>query len=419
MMNITRAIAIIGVCLCLFGYAILGYYLTHIIIKVAAVLAAAFISATILHTLVDSAVNYLSIKRRRTSNDAERGIIGHVISFILIIVGDLLIAILAIRSIVPVFGIPERDITTAFFNSLDGVNFGGMTISPLTIFIAIGILAIGLLVTRLIQRLLDDRLLSRSRIDIGVRNSIRAGIGYTGIAATILIAVSTFGLDLSRIALIAGALSVGIGFGLQNVVNNFVSGLILLIERPIKQGDWISIGTHEGIVKQVNVRATEIETFQRSSLIVPNSEMTSASLINWTHKNAIGRVEVVVGVAYESDPDEVVETINSCFADHTKVRAYPAPVVICMEFADSSIVYRGQGFVNNINEKILVESEIRMALIKRFRDESITIPYPQRDLHILDLPEGGTLADNQVRDNPPQARQTTSQPIDQNHIQPA
>ena len=143
--------------------------------------------------------------------------------------------------------------------------------------------------------------MARGRVDVGVRNSIRTVVGYAGVALAALIGVSAAGIDLSNLALIAGGLSLGIGFGLQNVVSNFVSGLILLAERPFKVGDWIVAGPVSGTVKKISVRATEIETFQRQTVILPNSELINSAVANWTHRNKLGRVDIAVNVAYGSD----------------------------------------------------------------------------------------------------------------------
>ena len=143
--------------------------------------------------------------------------------------------------------------------------------------------------------------MARGRVDPGVRNSIRTVVGYAGLALAALMGVSAAGIDLSNLALIAGGLSLGIGFGLQNVVSNFVSGLILLAERPFKAGDWIVAGDVSGTVKKISVRATEIETFQRQTMILPNSMLINTAVGNWTHKNKLGRMDIKVNVAYDAD----------------------------------------------------------------------------------------------------------------------
>ena len=204
----------------------------------------------------------------------------------------------------------------------------------------------------------------------------------TGLVIAFITGVSMLGFDLSSLAIIAGALSVGIGFGLQSIVNNFVSGLILLFERPIKVGDWVVTSSGEGIVKKISVRSTEIETFERSSILVPNSELIANSVTNWTHKNRLGRVNIPVGVSYNEDPDRIIELLQSIPAKLDDVLEVPEPQVLFMGFGDSSLDFELRVFIADVQKSIITRSKVRVEIFKLFRDENVEIPFPQRDLHI-------------------------------------
>ncbi|HEX5935415.1 MAG TPA: DUF3772 domain-containing protein, partial [Pseudorhizobium sp.] len=183
------------------------------------------------------------------------------------------------------WGFQVADIESWFYRFFTEITIGNITISLVGIVGGILLFAAGFLVTRLVQKWVDGNVMARSQVDLGVRNSVKTGIGYLGIGLAVIIGVSAAGINLSSLALVASALSVGIGFGLQNVVSNFVSGLILLVERPFKVGDHVVTGTTEGIVKRISVRATEIETFRKQSIIVPNSDLINSPVGNWTHRN--------------------------------------------------------------------------------------------------------------------------------------
>ena len=191
---------------------------------------------------------------------------------------------------------------------------------------------IGYFLTRWFQGWLDGSVMARGKVDTGVRNSIRLAVGYAGVALAALVGISAAGIDLSSFALVAGALSLGIGFGLQNVVSNFVSGLILLAERPFKVGDWIVAGDVTGTVKKISVRATEIETFQRQSVILPNSNLINSAVGNWTHRNKLGRVDIKVGVAYGSDVKRVHAMLLEIARSHPLVLKNPGALRAVRQF---------------------------------------------------------------------------------------
>jgi small-conductance mechanosensitive channel len=207
-------------------------------------------------------------------------------------------------------------------------------------------------------------------------------VNYSGVVAAILIALPIVGVSLSKLALVAGALSVGIGFGLKGIVNDFVSGLILLFERPIKIGDWIVIPSGEGHVKRIGARATVIRTFDRSTVIVPNSELVSSAMTNWFYSSRLGRLRVPVRVSHRSDPERVRDILLACARQHPAVSRYPAPKVLWTEFAESSLDFELRVFVRDCDNAVTLRSDLRFAIFKAFKDAGVEIPVPQRDLHI-------------------------------------
>jgi len=221
--------------------------------------------------------------------------------------------------------------------------------------------------TRFVQRRLLERVLPQTNLSVSVQHSLAAGIGYFG---AILAAA------LTNIALIAGALSVGIGFGLQNVVNNFVSGVILLAERPIKVGDWVVVGGIEGFMKRINFRGTELETFQRASVIIPNAEILSTPLTSWTHKDRRGRIDIAIGVAYGSDTGRVRDVQIEVAEENDQMATDPPPFVLFMDFGASSLDFELRCFTSEVTLRRRIASEIRFEIDRRFREEGIEIPFP-------------------------------------------
>jgi small-conductance mechanosensitive channel len=295
---------------------------------------------------------------------------------------NLLVLMLGLPLILLQWGFQIQDIELWFYRLMTDIRIGGITISLVGILIGVLLFMIGLVVTRWFQQWLDGSVMSRGRLDTGVRNSIKTGIGYLGVAIAGLIGVMAAGIDLSSLALVAGALSLGIGFGLQNIVSNFVSGLILLVERPFKVGDWVSTSSTEGFVKRISVRATEIETFTRQSIIVPNSELINSPVGNWTHRNKLGRVDVPIGVSYDSDPRRLVEILTEIARGHELVLRNPEPVVHFSGFGESSLDFVLKCHVADVLDGITVRTELSIRVLERLRKENIEIPFPQRDLNI-------------------------------------
>ncbi len=332
----------------------------------------------------------LAASVRRSADLTLEG--GRALAQWLVLGADLVLLVAGLAGAALVWGASTADLTDWGTELVHGVQVGSYTFAPLDVVLAVAALAALLAVTRLLQRFLSRRVFPQTRLDIGVRTAINAGIGYAGIVVAVLSSISVLGIDLGKLAIIAGALSVGIGFGLQNIVNNFVSGLILLIERPIKIGDWVQVGAVEGYVRRINVRATQIETFQRADVIIPNSELLQSSVVNMTHKSRVGRADVKVGVAYGTDIDLTETLLLDSAREHRQVAAYPAPWVRLDNFGDSSLDFTLIVYLDDVEQRGLVASDLRKDIIRRFMAAGIEIPFPQRDVWVRNWAEAARLS---------------------------
>jgi small-conductance mechanosensitive channel len=374
-------LAALGIVVAAVGYIRLGFYLIDNLVVSAATIAFLFLLRGMLRELIGMALKTDIVKRRAGVGANTR----QTLKFWLRAVLDPILIGFGLYVIAQYWGVPPGDMAHWMSSILAGFTVGGVRISLVDIALAITVFAIGLVVTRIVRQGLSDKVLPKTSLDVGVRNSIAVGAGYVGVVIAVLMAIGVLGIDLSNIALVAGALSVGIGFGLQNIVNNFVSGLILLIERPIKVGDWVVVGANQGYVKQINVRATEITTFERASVILPNSELLSSAVTNWTHKDRMGRVEVAVGVAYGSDTEQVRDILLACAKSIPDVMSWPAPYVIFHDFGASSLDFVVRAYLRDVEKRLTIGSDLRFAVDKAFREAGIEIPFTQQDVHLRDI----------------------------------
>lgn len=266
-----------------------------------------------------------------------------------------------------------------------GFQIGGFHISLARILIA-ATLFLGLaFATRIVQRWIDTGVSKSRRIDQGIANSIHTAIGYSGFIIAALAAISYAGLDITNFAIVAGALSVGIGFGLQSIINNFVSGLILLVERPIKVGDRVTVKDQQGFVRRISVRSTEIETFDKASVIVPNSDLITSAVTNWTHRNALGTATVKVRVSYQSDPERVRDILQKVASECTLLMQHPAPTVNFDNFGADGLEFSVGGVIPDVSKGDAVKTDLRFRIFKAFRAAGIEMPYAQHDVHLRDL----------------------------------
>jgi potassium-dependent mechanosensitive channel len=291
-------------------------------------------------------------------------------------VARLVVLVVAAAAVLAPWGVQSQDMFGGLRAAYFGFSVGGVTLSLSSMISAAGVFAVVVFVTRLVQHWLGARFLPNTRLDAGVRNSVSTIAGYVGVVVAVLLAGAQIGVDAQKLALIAGGLSVGIGFGLQTIANNFISGLILLWERAIRVGDWVVVGNEQGFVRSIRARATEIETFDRGSLIVPNSNLVSGVVKNWVHNDRVGRIIVSVNVGYETDVDEVRDMLIAAAKAQDLVLAIPAPSVLFAEFGDWALKFNLICFVDDIELGERTRSDINFDILRRMREAKLRIPYP-------------------------------------------
>ena len=264
-----------------------------------------------------------------------------------------------------------------------GFQVGDLKIQVGGIILAIFFLLAGGTISRGIRAILEEEVYGRRQLDAGTRNTLDTGVHYVVLILSVLAAVGSLGIGLQNIAIIAGALSVGIGFGLQNIVNNFVSGIILLFERPIKVGDLILVGDTLGNVSRIGIRSSTIKTLDAAEIIIPNGTLVTENVINWTLTNRRARISVNIGVAYGTDLDKCSEILLETIKAQEFILEYPAPDVLFREFADSSLNFEARGWIKNVQDRPKLLSQLSLAIHNALRDANISIPFPQRDVHII------------------------------------
>ncbi|MCP1336684.1 mechanosensitive ion channel domain-containing protein [Futiania mangrovi] len=377
---LARGVAVLTSAAVLVGYHHFADFVTDRALLTAAIITVLMLSRVLLVELLRDQLTRR--KAARAQEDSQKGRVALAWASLAI---DVALIAAGVFLLLPLWGADQGSLTGLLATAVTGFQIGEVRISVTEILIGIGGFVLVLALTKQLKTLLSNRILPMTQLDSGVQDSIATGIGYVGFVIAGLTAVSLVGLDLSNLAIVVGALSVGIGFGLQNIVNNFVSGIILLVERPMKVGDWVQASSAEGFVKRISVRATEIETFDRSSVIVPNSELIAAPVTNWYFKNRMGRIKINVGVSYASDVEKVRDILMAAAVAHPQTLSYPSPVVYFMEFGASSLDFTLILYVADIGHKFQVASDIRFDITRRFRDADIEIPFPQQDIHIRDL----------------------------------
>jgi len=268
-----------------------------------------------------------------------------------------------------------------------GLNLGSQRITVGLVLVSAGILYGSFFVSWIVQKLLMDEVLARRRVETGARISIARLVHYVLIFGGFLLALLALGFDFTKLTIMLSALGVGIGFGLQSIVNNFVSGLILLFERPVRVGDYIELGEKWAEIKKIGLRATTVQTFDQSDMIIPNADLVNNTVTNWTLSNRRVRITIPVGVAYGSDVSLVMETLIACANASSNVAKTPAPQVLFLSFGDSSLYFELRAWIAHAEERLDVKSELHQEIDRSFREAKIEIAFPQQDLHLRSVDE--------------------------------
>lgn len=255
-------------------------------------------------------------------------------------------------------------------------------VTPLSLILFLIMLVVFILISRVLQRVMLKRVFSYLKLDKGTSYTFNRIIHYAVLVVGVIFAFQFIGINLSGLAVVFGFLSVGIGFGLQNVTSNFISGLILLFERPIQVGDRVTVGDINGDVEEINIRSTTVRSERNISVIVPNSEFISSQVINWTHGDRKVRMDFSVGVSYDSDLDLVLKCLAEVAEENEKILKDPPPAVHLTEFGDSSWNMELRAWIDDPKNFRPIRSDINCAIVRKFREHDIEIPFPQRDLHV-------------------------------------
>ncbi len=296
-----------------------------------------------------------------------------------------LVLVASVPLILLQWGYPWPDIIELYRQLFFGFRIGSAEISLAAILASIIVFILGYFAAKLFQGWLDRQVLKPAGLSGGLRDSIRTGVGYAGVFAAGLLALSYAGFNLSNLAIVAGAFSVGIGFGLQSVVSNFVSGLILLAERPIKIGDLVTVGGEEGYIRKISVRSTEIETFDRANVLIPNSSFITDKVKNWTLRNNTARVTISVAVAHGNDPRLVKAILLKVAQDHLNVMTSPEPFVDFEDFNADSLNFKLYAYIYDLNKGTSTRTDLRIEILEAFEANSIVLPSRQTEVLVHEM----------------------------------
>lgn len=368
----------------LFGYATLAAQLHNAIYFTCLLIAVALLLHRLIGDLLEEAAAPDTPSgrwvRHRLGLPADATLRGQ--HMVMLVVDLVLLALLAVL-IPAAWGVDTDAILSGAGHLIRGVQIGGVTISLGNIGMAIMAFVVCILLARLIRRIVRDRVLPTVDAPMPLRQSIDAGLNYVGVIVAILIGVGALGIDFTNLAIVLGALSVGIGLGLQNIANNVISGVFLLVERPIKAGDWVAVSGHEGFVRRINIRATEVETFQRTHVLVPNSMFLQNPVVNRTYSDTSSRVEIKLTVGLGTDVAVMEGLLREAALGHPRVLRVPAPIVRFIQITTSGLDFELFVFVARLEDRLVVSNDLNKAILAKLIELKIVDPAPVPQLRLL------------------------------------
>jgi len=375
--SVVKLLTVLALVAAVAGYSVLSMYVLH---NIVITLTAILLFLSLRSVWINSEQKFASKTfASNQPNDERRG------SLFLLILVELGLAVGLFFVAARFWGVSLNNFEGQSKLMRGEFQIGSLTIQFSQVFSAILAFLLVFYFFKLIRWFLRERVFSAMRLGVSTVEAVLAIFAYMGFTFAIIASLNALGVKWENLAIIAGALSVGIGFGLQTIISNFVSGLILLFERPVRVGDWVILGNGlEGHIKKVNMRSTEIMTLERSSVLIPNSNLLSDTITNWTLHDKMGRQDISVGVAYGSNTEQVKQVLLAVAAEHDLLRRYPSPQVLFKDFGDSSLDFILRVFLKNINDRHRVGSDLRFAIDTAFRENDISIPFPQRDLHFIE-----------------------------------
>ncbi|WP_296340228.1 DUF3772 domain-containing protein [Reyranella sp.] len=398
---VLSAVVLSSIGFALAGYAALAAHLHASIAATCLLIAIGLLLHRLVADLLDAAAAPDTPSgrwvRHRLGLPADSTVRGQLIVLLLF---DLILVALLALTIPATWGVDIDAILQGFGQLLRGVKVGGVTISLGNVGMAILAFGVCMLIARLIRSIVRDRVLPTVDAPLPLRQSIDAGLNYAGVMIAILVGVGALGVDFTNLAIVLGALSVGIGLGLQNIANNVISGVILLMERPIKAGDWVIVNGHEGFVRRINIRATEIETFQRTHVIVPNSMFLQNPVINRTYADTSSRVEIQIAVPLSTDVMKLEAILREAALGHPRVLRVPMPIVRFVRVTTAALDFELFVFVSNLEDRLTVMNDLNRSILGRLIDEMIIDPRPVPELRLRDIDKLGAAFRGELPERP-------------------